>query len=67
MQIEPSGWCGDAPAFHCHAILAGRLRPTLRGDQVIAVRQPCQKRLLAAFGMMEAFHGEQFRSMALWA
>src|SRR5438309_9679764 len=60
LQVEHPVWCGDASAFHCHATLAGMLSPTLIGDQVIEVRQPCQKRLLAAFGMMEAFHGEQF-------
>jgi hypothetical protein len=36
------------------------LSPTLIWDQVIEVRQPCQKRLLAPFGMMESLHGEQF-------
>ena len=36
------------------------LSPTLRGDQVIEVRQPCKKRLLAPFGMMESLHGEPF-------
>src|SRR5262244_84576 len=59
LQVEHPVWCRDASAFHFHAPLAGMLRSTLIGDQVIEVRQPCQKRLLAAFGMMEAFHGEQ--------
>jgi len=35
------------------------LGPTLIGDQVVEVCQPREKRLLAPFGMMEAFHREQ--------
>jgi hypothetical protein len=60
LQVEHPVWCGDASAFHFHATLAGMLRPTLIRDQVIQMGQPCQKRLLAPFGMMEALHGEQF-------
>jgi hypothetical protein len=36
------------------------LCPTLIGDQIIEVRQSCQKRLLAATRMMEPLHREQF-------
>ena len=60
LQVEHPVWCGDAPAFHFHATLAGMLRPTLIGDQVIEVRQPCYKCLLSATGMVKAFHREQF-------
>ena len=35
------------------------LSPTLIGDQVVQMGQPAQKRLLAPFGMMEAFHREE--------
>ena len=35
------------------------LRPPLIGDQIVQVRESRQKRLLAATGMMEPFHGEQ--------
>src|SRR5262245_27435239 len=56
---EPvSGW--DYSTLHFHSTLPGMLGSSLIGDQVIEVRQPCQKRLLAAPRMMEAFHGEQF-------
>jgi hypothetical protein len=41
LQVEHPVWCGDAPAFHFHAPLAGMLSPTLIGDQIIEVRQPC--------------------------
>jgi hypothetical protein len=35
------------------------LSPTLIGDQVIEVRQPCQKRLLVTPRVMKAFHREE--------
>jgi hypothetical protein len=41
---------GDCATFHFSPTLPGMLRSTLRGDQVIEVRQPCQKRLLACLG-----------------
>src|SRR5262245_14331961 len=50
-------WCGYTPAFDFHATLASMLSPTLIGNQVIEVRQPCQKRLLAATGMMVTVDG----------
>ena len=51
--------CRYSSTFHFHATLASMLRPTLIGDQVVEVCQPREKRLLAPFGMMEAFHREQ--------
>jgi hypothetical protein len=36
------------------------LGPTLVGDEVVQVCEPREKYLLAPFGMMEAFHREQF-------
>jgi hypothetical protein len=36
------------------------LGPTLVGDQVVQVRQSCEKRLLTAPWVMKPFHGEQF-------
>ena len=36
------------------------LSPTLIGNQIIEVRQSCQKRLLASTGMMEPLHDEEF-------
>src|SRR5215813_525709 len=55
LQVEHPVWCGDVPAFHFHATLAGMLRPTLIGDQVIEVRQLCYKCLLSATEMVKAF------------
>ena len=52
--------CWDTPAFHLHSTLPSMLSPTLIRDEIIEVRQPCQKRLLAPFRMMEALHGEEF-------
>src|SRR5438132_9460080 len=60
LQVEHPVWCRYSRACHFHAALAGMLSSTLIGDEVIEVRQSCQKRLLAPFGMMEALHGEQF-------
>ena len=60
LEVEHPVWRGDASAFHFHATLAGMLSPTLIGDQVIKVRQPWQKRLLTAPGIVKAFHREQF-------
>ena len=39
--------------------LAGMLGAPLVGHQVVQMGEPAQKRLLAAFGMMEALHHEQ--------
>jgi hypothetical protein len=59
LQVEEPVACGNCASFHFHATLAGMLGPTLIGDQVVEVCQPREKRLLAPFGMMEAFHREQ--------
>lgn len=60
MQVAEPVCCGYSAAFHCDATLASMLCPTLRGDHVVEVGEPRQKRLLAPVGMTEAFHGEQF-------
>src|SRR2546422_3166327 len=59
LQVEHPVRCGYSPAFHFHTTLPGMLSPTLIGDQVVQMGQPSQKRLLAPFGMMEAFHREE--------
>jgi len=40
--------------------LASMLGSTLIRDEVIQVREPCEKRLLAPFRMMKPFHRKQF-------
>ena len=50
---------GYAPAFHFHAALTGRRRPTLRGDDGVQVRAPRQKRLWTAPGMGHPLHRAQ--------
>src|SRR5215510_454391 len=59
LQVEEPVACWDFASFHFHATLAGMLSPTLIGDQVIEVRQPCKKRLLTAVWMVKRFHHEQ--------
>jgi len=49
--------CRDFSSFDFHATLTGVLG-TLIGHQVIQERETVQKRLLAPFGVVEAFHGE---------
>ena len=56
LQVEEPVACGDCSAFHFHSTLAGMLSASLVGHEVIQMGEPAQKRLLAAFGMMEAFH-----------
>ena len=58
LQIEEPVVCRYAPAFHFHTTLARVLGPTLIGDQVVQVRLPYEKRLLAPTWVMKAFHGE---------
>jgi hypothetical protein len=60
LEIEEPGGRWYTPAFHLRATLPSMLGTPLIGDQVIEVRQPCKKRLLAPLGMMESFYGEQF-------
>src|SRR5262245_58972490 len=52
LQIEHPTCGGYAPAFHFHSTLARVPSPTLIRDQVVQVRQPCEKRLLAATGVV---------------
>jgi hypothetical protein len=58
-EVEEPVACGNCSSFHFHATLAGMLGPTLIGYQVVEVCQPCETRLLAPLGMMEALHREQ--------
>ena len=51
--------CWDCASFDFHPTLASVLGPTLRGHEVVEVRQPREKHLLVPFGVMEAFHREQ--------
>jgi hypothetical protein len=60
LQVEHPVWCGYSPTFHFHATLAGLPGPTLIRHQIIQVREPRQKCLLAPVWMMEPFHREQF-------
>jgi hypothetical protein len=53
LQVEDPVACGDSASFHFHATLAGMLSPMLIRDQIIEVRQPCEKRLLAPTWMMK--------------
>ena len=56
LQIEEPVCGGDSSAFHFHTTLVGMLGATLIRDEVIQVRKPCEKRLLAPFRMMKPFH-----------
>src|SRR5262249_31331095 len=60
LQIEEPLACRYASAFDFHPTLARVLGPTLIRYQVVQVRQPCEKRLLAPTWVMKAFHGEEF-------
>jgi hypothetical protein len=60
LEIEEPVLCWHFPAFDFHATLAGMLGPTLIRHQVVQVGQPREKRLLAATGMMESLHREEF-------
>jgi hypothetical protein len=60
VQIEQPVGCRSSSTVHFHATLASVLGPTLIRDQVIQVRQPDPKYLLASIGVMEPFHREQF-------
>src|SRR5262245_64689247 len=59
LQVEEPVACWDCASFHFHATLARVLRAPLVGHQVVQMGQPAQKRLLAPFGVMAAFHREQ--------
>src|SRR5262249_59272741 len=59
LQVEEPVACWDCASFDFHPTLAGMLRTPLVGHQVVQMGEPPQKRLLAAFGMMEALHHAQ--------
>jgi hypothetical protein len=59
LDIEEPVACGYVPAFDFHAALPGMRSPTLIGDPVVQVREPRQKRLLIAAGMVNRFHHDQ--------
>ena len=58
MEVEQPVACRDGAAFDFHPTLAGVLGAALIRYEVLQVRQPRAKRLLAPFGVMEAFHRE---------
>jgi hypothetical protein len=58
LEIEQPVACRDLASFDFHTTLPGMLGPTLVGHQIVQMGQPAQKRLLAPFGVMEAFHRE---------
>ena len=60
LQIEEPVCSGDSAAFHFHATLPGMLGAPLIRDEIVQVSEPRQKRLLAATGMMESLHREEF-------
>jgi hypothetical protein len=55
LEVEAPVTCRDGASFDVHATWASMLGPTLIRDQVIHVCEPCEKRQLAAPGMVEAF------------
>src|SRR5262249_42965403 len=59
LQVEEPVACRGCSSFHFHSTLARVLRPALIGDEVVQVGESREKRLLAPFGVMEAFHREQ--------
>src|SRR5439155_25193251 len=59
LEIEEPVLCRYSSAFDFHATLASVLGPTLIRHQVVQVRQPREKGLLAAAWMMKPFHREQ--------
>ena len=59
LEIEEPVRGGYSAAFHRHPTLTRMLGATLIRHQVVQVRQPDKKRLLAPLGMIEAFHREQ--------
>jgi hypothetical protein len=58
LEIEQPVACWDFSSFDFHTTLPGMLGATLVGHQIVQMGQPTQKRLLAPFGVMEAFHRE---------
>src|SRR5713101_7102855 len=60
LQIEQPILCWDFSSFYFYPTLTRMLGATLIRDQVVQVREPRQKRLLAATWVMKPFHREQF-------
>jgi hypothetical protein len=60
LEVEAPVSCWDGSSFHFDATVAGMLGPALIRHQVVQMRQPCEKRLLTAAGMMKPLHGKQF-------
>jgi hypothetical protein len=58
LQVEEPVSCGDDASFDFHPTLPGMLGTTLVGHEVVQMCQPSEKRLLAPFGMVKAFHRE---------
>src|SRR5262244_3073690 len=58
LEVEQPVVCWDCSSFDFYSTLSGMDGATLIRHQVVQMRQPRQKRLLAPFGMMEAFHCE---------
>ena len=58
LDIEEPVACWYASAFHFHTTLPGILGSMRIRDEIIQMREPCEKRLLASPWMMEAFHRE---------
>src|SRR2546425_2202004 len=59
LEIEQPVACWDFSSFHFHPTLASMLGTTLIRYQVVEVRQPGEKRLLASLRVVKAFHREQ--------
>jgi len=60
LEVERPVSCRYASAFHFHATLTGVLGPTLIRDEVIQVREPREKRLLAPAWVVQPLHRKQF-------
>jgi hypothetical protein len=58
LELEEPVCSGYSSAFHVYATLPGMLSPTLIRDEVVQMREPREKRLLVATGMMEPLHRE---------
>jgi hypothetical protein len=59
LEIEEPVACRGCSSFDFHPTLPGMLSAPLVGHEIVQMGQPSQKRLLAAFGMVESPHHEQ--------
>src|SRR6266581_2756176 len=59
LQMEEPVGGGYSSAFHLHATLTRMLGAPLIRDEVVQVRKPRERRLLAATGMVKPFHHEE--------